>query len=421
MYGVVDCNTFYASCERIFRPELEKIPVVVLSNNDGCIISQTKEVTELGSQTGSAVYNYKDLFKKHNVQIFSANFPLYADISSRIMKIIKNYVPHVEIYSIDEAFFKLSGYDKSYILHQSQLLRNAILKNIGMPVSIGISDTKTLSKIANEIAKTNQNYEGVCLINSKNIRDKLLQQFKIEYVWGIGRKLSQFLNKRGIFTAYQLMNCDDKWIKKELSITGLKTVWELRGISCIDVETERPAKKSIISSKSFGYKVTNIQDMKEAVATFATRAAEKLREEKEIATFITVSITTNYFRKDEKQYANSITLSLPQPTHYTPLLIKTGIQALEQIYKPGYRYKKATVGLTGLVSEHIMQGQLFHPVTVSQKEKRIMSVLDTINQQYGSGTLQYAIQGIHKRWKGKSESRSPRYTTNWDELLIVKS
>lgn len=420
MFGVIDCNNFYASCERIFQPHLEKLPVVVLSNNDGCIISRSKEVKDLGVQMGFAAFKYKDLFQSHNVQVFSANFPLYADISSRIMKIIKEMVPNVEIYSIDEAFFELSGYDKNYIFTQSELLRSAILKSVGMPVSIGISDTKTLSKVANEVAKTNPKYNGVCMIDSEEKRISLLKSLEVGDIWGIGRQLSKLLNSRGIFTAYQLTCCDDRWIKKELSISGLKTVWELRGQSCIEVEVERPAKKSIISSKSFGYKVTSLQDMKEAVASFIARAAEKLREEKEIATFVTVSITTNYFRKEDKQYANALTLALPQPTNYTPMMIQTAFKALEQIYKSGYRYKKATVVLTGLLSEDIVQEQLFHPIILTEKEKELMKAVDSINHEFGSGTVQYAAQGIEKRWKGKSENRSKRYTTKWDELPIVR-
>ncbi len=419
MYGVVDCNTFYASCERIFQPKLEKMPVVVLSNNDGCIISQTREVKELGVQTGLSVYKYKELFQRHNVQVFSANFPLYADISSRIMKIVKELVPNVEIYSIDEAFYKLSGYDKYYISNQSTLLRNTIMKSVGMPTSIGIADTKTLSKIANEIAKKDQSINGVCMIDSDEKRIRLLKGLEVVDIWGIGRQLSSFLNSRGIFTAYQLTCCADGWIKKELSITGLKTVWELRGISCIDVESERPAKKSIISSKSFGYRVTDIKDMQEAVATFISRATEKLREEKEIATFVTVAITTNYFKKTDKQYANSLTLALPQPTNYTPIIIKTALDALKQIFKKGYIYKKATVVLTGLLNENIIQEQLFHSVTDSKQEKKLMKALDSINHEFGSGTLQYAAQGIKKKWKGKSANKSRRYTTQWDELLTV--
>jgi DNA polymerase V len=419
MYGVVDCNNFYASCERIFNPKLEKLPVVVLSNNDGCIISRSKEVKDLGIQMGLAAFKYKDLFKRHNVQIFSANFPLYADISFRIMKIIKEMVPNVEVYSIDEAFYEFSGYAKDYILKQSILLHDTILKSVGMPVSIGISDTKTLSKAANEIAKTNVNLNSVFLVNSDKARISMLQSLDVGEVWGIGRKLRQFLHTRGILTAYQLSCCEDSWVKKELSISGLKTVWELRGQSCIQVEADQPAKKSIISSKSFGYKVTRLVDMKEAVASFIARASEKLREEKEIATFVTVSITTNYFRKDDKQYANSLTLALPQPTHYTPTLIQTALKALDYIYKPGYKYKKATVILTGLLNEDIIQENLFHPVQNSKKEQQLMSALDNLNHEFGSGTVQFAAQGIQKKWRGKSENRTPRYTTKWDELVSV--
>lgn len=420
MYGVVDCNNFYASCERIFNPKLEKLPVVVLSNNDGCIISRSKEVKDLGIQMGLAAFKYKDLFKRHNVQVFSANFPLYADISSRVMKVIKETVPNVEIYSIDEAFFEFSGYSKDYIYAQSLLLHNTILKSVGMPVSIGIADTKTLSKSANEVAKTNESLNGVFLVQSDKERIALLQSLDVGDIWGIGRKLRQHLHSRGILTAYQLSCCADSWVKKELSITGLKTVWELRGNSCIEVEAERPAKKSIISSKSFGYKVTELIDMQEAVASFIARACEKLREEKEIATFVTVSITTNYFRKTDKQYANSITLALPQPSHYTPLLIQTALQGLKQIYKSGYRYKKATVILTGLLNEDIIQENLFHPVKNTLKEQQLMSTLDSLNHEFGSGTVQFAAQGIQKKWKGKSEQRTPRYTTNWNELPLVQ-
>lgn len=420
MYGVVDCNNFYASCERIFQPKLEKIPVVVLSNNDSCIISRSKEVKELGVQMGLAAFKYKDLFKSNNVQVYSANFPLYADISSRIMKIVGELMPKVEIYSVDEAFFTLSGYSKRYIYDQSVKLRKTILKSVGMPVSIGIADTKTLSKIANEIAKKDESYGGVCVIDSDKKRTRLLQGLEVGDVWGIGRRLSQLLNSRGIYNAYQLSQCGDAWIQKELTVTGLKTVRELRGISCINLESDRPAKKSIISSKSFGYKVTDLQDMKEAVATFTARAAEKLREEHEIASYITVHITTNYFRKTDKQYTNSITCALPQPTSYTPLLIETALKGLERIFKSGYRYKKATVGLVGLLSEDIVQENLFHPVTSTKEESSLMKVLDSINKEWGSGTLQYVGQGIQKRWRGKSENRSPRFTTKWDEIPVVK-
>jgi len=321
MYGVVDCNNFYASCERIFQPKLEKLPVVVLSNNDGCIISRSKEVKQLGVQMGSAAFKYKDLFKRHNVQVFSANFPLYADISSRIMKTVAEFVPELEIYSIDEAFFTLNGWSKEYIVEQSQKMHSAILKRIGMPVSIGISDTKTLSKAANEIAKKIESYKGFCIINSEPQRISLLKSLEVGDIWGIGRQLESRLNSLGIFNAYQLTCCDDNWIQKELTISGLKTVMELRGVSCIELESIHPAKKSIISSKSFGHKVTALHELEESVSSFTARAAEKLREEHEVASTIHVTITTNFYRKQDKQYYNVATSVLPWPTNYSPKLI----------------------------------------------------------------------------------------------------
>ncbi len=421
MYGVVDCNNFYASCERIFQPKLEKVPVVVLSNNDGCIISRSKEVKDLGVSMGFPAFTYKDLFKQHNVQVFSANFSLYADISSRIMKIISEFVPTVEIYSIDEAFFDVSGWSDESILHIGQTIRAAIMKQIGMPVSIGIAATKTLAKLGNEIAKTDERYNGVCGIFSDEERIALLKRLEVGDIWGIGRRLSAKLNSCGIDTAYQLTCCEDEWIRKELTISGLKTVWELRGTSCINLQDSHVAKKSIISSKSFGHLVTSLGELKEAVASFTSRAAEKLREEHEVASFIHVAITTNFHRLQDKQYYNVATAALPWPTHYTPTLIQTALNGLARIFKSGYKYKKATVTLTGLVDENTVQGNLFHAVTSSKEENKLMVVMDSLNKEWGSGTLQYAIQGIDKEWKGKSENKSARYTTRWEELVVVQS
>lgn len=417
MYGVVDCNNFYVSCERVFQPKLEKIPVVVLSNNDGCIISRSQEVKALDVRMGDPAFKYKEIFQKNNVQVFSANFPLYADLSSRVMKTISELVPDMEMYSIDEAFYKYTAIDNNFHLTQAEKIRKAVMKGVGIPVSIGIASTKTLSKVANETAKKNPKYKGICALFTKKDRDQILKYLDVGNIWGIGRQLSAFLNERGIYTAYQLMHCEDSWIKKELTISGLKTVKELRGEECIEVEFERPAKKSIISSKSFGYKVTRIEDLIEAVSSFTARGAEKLREENEVAACIHVAITTSHYKKEELRYSNVASAGLPWPTNYTPTLIEAAVSTLKRIFKPGINYKKATIMLTGLTDANSVQASLFHPIRSSKEETNLMKAVDSINRLWGSGTVQFASQGIQKRWKGKAENRSKRYTTNWNELL----
>lgn len=419
MYGVVDCNNFYVSCERVFKPALEKVPVVVLSNNDGCIISRSQEVRDLDVYMGEPAFKYKGIFEKNNVHVFSANFPLYADLSSRVMKTISELVPNMEMYSIDEAFYKYDAIAPIFHLTQAQKIRKTVMQGVGIPVSIGIASTKTLSKIANEVAKKNPKYKGVCAIFTEKERDQILQYLDVEHIWGIGGQLRKFLNERGIYTAYQLMHASDAWIKRELTISGLKTVKELRGEECIEVEFERPAKKSIISSKSFGYKVTELKDLIEAVSQFTARAAEKLREENEVAACIHVSVTTSHYKKEELRYSNIASAGLPWPTNYTPTLIEAGVSALKRIFKAGIKYKKATVMLTGLSDQGSVQANLFHPIQASQEESNLMKAVDSINRTWGSGTVQFAAQGLQKRWKGKSENRSKRYTTNWNELLEV--
>lgn len=420
MYGVVDCNNFYVSCERVFQPKLEKMPVVVLSNNDGCIISRSQDLRDLDLYVGEPAFKYKEIFERNNVQVFSANFPLYADLSSRVMKTIADLVPNLEIYSIDEAFYKFNAITPKFHLEQAQKIRNAIMQGVGIPVSIGIASTKTLSKVANEAAKKNPKYKGVCAIFTNRERDTILEYLDVGHIWGIGRQLRKFLHERGIYTAYQLMHCDDWWVKKEMSISVLKTVKELRGEECIEVQFEQPAKKSIISSKSFGYKVTELKDLVEAVSSFTARAAEKLREENEVAACIHVSITTSAYKDYEKRYYNVTSAGLAWPTNYTPTLIEAAVSSLKKIYKSGYLYKKATIMLTGLSTETSVQANLFHANKSSEEEANLMKAMDSINRTWGSGTVQFASQGIKKNWRGKSETRSKRYTTNWNELLIVK-
>lgn len=429
MYAVIDCNNFFVSCERVFRPDLEGRPVIVLSNNDGCAISRSDEAKKLGIPMGAPAFKYEDVFRNHNVEVFSANFSLYGDISNRVMKTIATGAQEMEIYSIDEAFITYDGMTPGQALESAMRLRNKILQNVGVPVSIGISSTKTLAKAANEIAKHNsrsgRNKDGVYVIEPSQDHHEL-KNIPVEDIWGIGRKLSALLNSCGIFTAAQLAECEDKWIKKNLTISGLKTVRELRGIESIAFEEVYPAKKSIISSKSFGHPVNSRQQMNEAVANFTTRAAEKLREEHEVTTHIGVAITTNYHNTHDKQYYESCSVRLLQPTSHTPDLIAAAVSILDKIYKNGYRYKKATVYLFGLYDQNSVQQGLFSntlPWELSKeptKKNRLMKVVDELNTDLGSGTLRFAREGLSKKWHQRRKKVSPRYTTKWQELPLVK-
>lgn len=429
LYAVIDCNNFFVSCERVFRPDLEGKPVVVLSNNDGCAISRSDEAKKLGIPMGAPAFKYEDIFKKHDVCVFSANFSLYGDISQRVMKTIATGAQQMEIYSIDEAFITYDGMSIDQALKSARTLRKKILNHVGVPVSIGIAPTKTLAKAANEIAKNNSragiNMDGVYAIKPSKDHQEL-KNIPVGDIWGIGRKLNVFLNSHGIFTADQLAECEDKWVKKYLTISGLKTVHELRGIESIAFEEVYPAKKSIISSKSFGRPVTSRQEINEAVANFTTRAAEKLREENEVTTHLGVAITTNYHNKHDKQYFESRSIRLLQPTSHTPDLISAAIGILDKIFKEGYRYKKATVFLFGLYDENVVQQGFFSNTLSwnceqkSTEKKRLMRVVDELNTELGSGTLRFAREGMSKRWHQRRKKVSPRYTTKWTELPRVR-
>lgn len=425
MYAVIDCNNFFVSCERVFRPDLENKPVAVLSNNDGCIVSRSNEVKSLQVPMGAPAFKYEQTFKNNKVKLFSSNFALYADMSSRVMSMIAQRAPQLEVYSIDEAFVDYrDGYSLEKLEEEARYLRTLILKGIGIPVSIGIAPTKTLAKLANEVAKKEK--RGVASLTPEHVATAAAE-ILVGDIWGIGRKLSEFLGTVGIVTVSQLVACDDEWIKKALTISGLKTVRELRGIPCISFEDVRKAKQSIISSKSFGRPVTEIEKMKEAVAAFTTRAAEKLREEHEVATHIGVWMTTNYHKKNERQYSGSKTVRLVQPTNYTPELIAEAVRIVDSIYKSGYRYKKALVSLVGLHDEGILQQSMFsnqlslEPLVDPTKQKRLMRVLDEINHEMGSGTVKFLAEGVARSWRQRRQLVSPRYTTCWDELAVVKS
>ena len=351
--------------------------------------------------------------------IFSPNFPLYADLSSRVMRTIGAYAPRMEVYSIDEVFIDFESFPLDFIEKQCFLLRKMIQKNIGIPVSIGVGSTMTLAKAGNEVAKKNSQYKGVCLIKSDTERDKFLKELEVEDIWGIGRRLSVYLNAHGIYTAYQLTQANDLWIKKHMTIAGLNTVRELRGIRCHDLTSEHIAKKSIISSRTFGRPVTTYRELSEAVSAYAARAAEKLREEKEVASLVSVSVMTNLHSANQKRYYNTLTEELPHQTDYTGTIIKSALEILKKIYRPNYRYKKAYVSLHELSSKDLQQQHLFYSQEKRNKEDRTMKAIDLINFEFGHGTIEFASVGTKPGWKGNAAKRTSRYTTKWDELPKV--
>jgi DNA polymerase V len=420
MFGLIDCNNFYASCERLFRPDLTTRPVVVLSNNDGCIIARSNEAKALGIGMGTPYFKQESLIRKHDVAVFSSNYPLYGDISQRVMDVLMRREPDVEVYSIDEAFIRLPP-GKHCDLHSwGRFLKAAVQKHTGIPVSIGLGPTKTLAKIANRLAKKDPSAAGIFIITDRQPLDLLLATVAVGDIWGIGHRHAARLQKQSIHTALQLKNCADTWIRKQLTVTGLRTAMELRGIPCISLEKAAPAKKSICTSRSFGQPVHTLEDLQEAVATYAAQAACKLRRGGLRTKVVDVFIRTNSFKKDEPQYCNRRTFTLPAPSCHTATLIKVALASLRAIYRTGYRYQKAGVLLHDLVPENCEQLLLFH-ASAPRDETSLMEAVDEINRRWGRDTIQSAAAGLAKEWHFRQMKKSPAYTTKWSELPVAKA
>jgi DNA polymerase V len=419
MFGLVDCNNFYVSCERLFRPDLANRPVVVLSNNDGCIISRSNEAKVLGIGMGTPYFKQEPLIRKNRVAVFSSNYPLYGDISQRVMEVLMHLEPEVEIYSIDEAFIRFPPGKYCDLEKQLKLMKAAVQKYTGIPVSIGLGPTKTLAKIANRFAKKDPSETGVFAITDRQQLNNLLTTVDIADIWGIGRRHDARLKRQGIHTAQELQNCADAWIRGQLTVTGLRTVMELRGIPCITLEKAAPSKKSICTSRSFGQAVETLADLQEAVATYTAQAAYKLRESGLRTTVLDVFVRTNSFKKEEPQYCNRRTLILPTPSAHTGTLIKFALTSLRAIYQSGYRYQKAGVLLSGLVPENYEQLSLFDIPT--PRTTSLMKAVDRINKRWGRNTIQAAAAGLAKRWRFRQLKKSPAYTTRWSDLPTVKA
>lgn len=416
MFGLVDCNNFFASCERVFRPDLNGKPIVVLSNNDGCVIARSNEAKALGIPMGAPAYKFKSIFQLNNVNVFSCNFPLYGDMSSRVMNILSSYAPEIEIYSIDEAFLDFRGCDIN-LQEIGENIHKQVFKWTGIPVSVGFAQTKALAKIANRIAKKYpQRTKGVYIIDSDEKRIKALKWLKIEDVWGIGRKYSKRLLSLGVKTAFDFIDFDSKWVKKNMGVVGERLQKELQGVSVLKLEDIQP-KKNIATTRTFETNYKDYDKIRERVASFTVMSAEKLRRQKSLCQNILVFISSNWHRKDLEQYYQSIIIKLPYATDSTIDLVKYATHGLEKIFKDGYEYKKAGVILQDIIPENTCQLNIFSQP--NPKHKILMEAIDKINSNFGQQKIRLGSQSSGKVWKMKQENLSKHYTTDIDEIINI--
>jgi DNA polymerase V len=418
MLALVDCNNFYVSAERAFDPSLNGRPVVVLSNNDGCIVSRSNEAKALGVKMAEPAFKIADLLQKNNVAVFSSNYVLYGDLSHRVMSTLRQFTTEIEIYSIDEAFLNFTGMPVDLEAY-ARRIRGTVLKNIGIPVSVGVGPTKVLAKLANYNAKKIPDNQGICILDNPNRIEEALKLFDISAVWGIGRQYGRLLKSMNINTAWDFLKLPDSWVRKKMTVVGLRIKKELAGISCLKMELVTSSQKAICTSRSFGETQTELEPIQEAVATFTARCAQKLRQQKSCAGALMVFIQTNSFKKDEPQYEKNFVCKLPVETNSTIELIKYTTHALKAIYQPGFRYKKAGVLVLDIVPENQVQGSLFDNVD-RDKHHEVMAAIDRINQKYGRDTLKIAAQGSGRKWKLRQEKLSPSYTTRWSDIIEVK-
>ena len=415
--ALIDCNSFYVSCERLFNPKIRKKPVVVLSNNDGCIISRSNEAKALGIKMGEPYFKAKDIIVKNNVQVFSSNYSLYGDISRRVMRTLKRFNSEIEVYSIDEAFLDLSNFSDDEIESVGIEIRSIILQWTGIPTSIGIAKTKTLSKIANHIAKKEKS-GVVSLIGIEDI-DPILEKVEIGDVWGVGRQLTKFYIKNDIYNAKQLKNISNTWIKKSSNVLSSRTAMELRGISCIDLEIQDSKRKSCVVSRSFGKKVETFQELKESVTNYCLNASEKIRSESLIAKSVTVFLRTSPFQNRGIYYSNSKTIDFPIATDNSIEIVKAAINGLKDIFKRGYKYQKVGVMLSGL-SNLENKNNLFSS-SKDEKIKSLMRSIDSTNSRYGRSALSLASGGVNKKWNMKRKHSSKIDTVDFRCLPTIKA
>jgi DNA polymerase V len=412
--ALVDCNNFYVSCERVFRPDLHNVPVVVLSNNDGCVVSRSNEAKALGIKMGQPWFECKALAEEHGILALSSNYALYADLSNRVMSILSDYSPRHEVYSIDECFVDLTGTPKLRAV--SYAMRERVIAWTGIPVCVGIGPTKTLAKLANHIAKKHPRSMGVFNYNdlTQAQQEKLLSQIEVGQVWGVGRRISARLADHGIHTVQDLRMAHTATLRAEFGVVIEKTQRELQGVACIDLQEVVPDKKQIVSSRSFGQTVRDVAVLKDAMSTFVANACAKLRAQGSHAALIQVSLHTNRFRKDLPQYNPSFALPLPQPTNDSLVVSRWADYLVGRLFKPEYAYKKAGIMLGEITPVGQYQADWLEPTQVT--DTRLMDALDGLNKRFGRGTVKVSTQGAHSGWQMRQERKSPSYTTDWASM-----
>ncbi|KXS31715.1 MAG: DNA-directed DNA polymerase [Candidatus Gallionella acididurans] len=420
--ALVDCNNFYVSCERLFQPGLEGRPVVVLSNNDGCVVSRSQEVKDLGVKMAVPWFRMRDLARQHNIVALSSNYSLYADISNRVMSLLSRFSPGQEVYSIDESFLELTGIAVDHTGYARQM-RLTVMQHVGIPVCVGIASSKTLSKLANHVAKKNPRYAGVCDFNGMTEAELngLLARIDVGEVWGVGRRSADRLRDRDIRSALDLKRAAAKHIRSGFSVVFERIVAELNGVSCLELDQVAPAKQQIICSRSFGTPTSRLADLEQAVIAYTTRAAEKLRQQRSLCGGIQAYIRTNPHREQDAQHQSSMLMPLPEPSDDTRLLCRAALHGLRSIYRTGHAYQKAGIMLTGIIPAAARPQTLFDDVPSREKSEALMRTLDRINRSMGSGTIRLLGEGTGKPWAMRRQNVSNRYTTEWDELAVCKA
>ena len=419
MFGLIDCNNFYASCERVFNPLLNGRPVVVLSNNDGCVIARSAEAKALGIPMGEPAYKLKALIEANQVAVFSSNYVLYGDMSHRVMNTIAQFAPDMEIYSIDEAFLLFDGFENINLKEYGEKIVRTTTRNTGIPVSLGIAPTKTLAKVANKFAKKYKDYKGVCIIDTDEKREKALKLTAVGDVWGIGRQYAKKLEYYSIHTAWDFTQRSKSWVRHTMGVVGERTWLELKGTPCVEMD-KTTTKKSICTSRSFGERLTELSPISEAVSNFAASCAEKLRKQHSLASVIMVFIQTNPNATNLPQHCKQVVLQLPVPTNDTSELIRFALRGLKTIFAEGYQFKKAGVIVSELVPERPLQGDLFDTRN-RDKFNKVMTVMDSLNAAYGKQKVKIAAQGFDRKWKLKNERLSPCYSTRLEDVLEIKA
>lgn len=414
--ALVDCNNFYVSCERLFRPDLQNMPVVVLSNNDGCVVSRSNEAKVLGIRMGQPWFECKQLAAEHDVLALSSNYPLYADLSNRVMTVLANFAPHHEVYSIDECFLDLTGIHP--LRERSYHMRHQVMQWTGIPVCVGLGPTKTLAKLANHIAKKHPRSKGIFNYNDLNASQqiKLLSQIAVDEVWGVGRQLSRRLAARNIHTVQDLRTAHTPSLRAEFGVVIEKTQRELQGIACLDLQEVVPDKQQIICSRSFGQMVQDLAILQDAVSSFVANACSKLRAQGSQASVIQVFLKTNRFRADLPQYTPALAVALPYPTNDSLIVNQWASHLIAQLFKPAYAYKKAGVVLSEITPISHHQGDLLEPSVACAGSRKLMQTIDHLNQRFGRGAVKISSQGSYPQWQTRQQRKSPSYTTRWADL-----